>query len=264
MRFTTPAKILRDIAGRMARARRLVLFLDYDGTLKPIAPRPEDAVPGRALVALMRRIARTRGVTLAIVTGRSIRGMRSLMPLRRAWYVGTHGAECARGMGRVRLLIDAPEARPAVRRILAGMRGVADETFSVEDKKFAVSLHYRRAAPGRRRAVCRHFLSLLRPPVDKGVLRVMRGKGAIEAKAVAAHKGLAVTALCGERPVERDFCIAIGDDRTDADLLRAVRGRGAGIAVGHRPAGGNYRLKDPSEVTEFLRRLIARWRRRRR
>jgi trehalose-phosphatase len=53
--------------------------------------------------------------------------------------------------------------------------------------------------------------------------------------------------------------IYIGDDRTDEDAFRAIRDRGAGILVSERPraSAASYLLKDPTEVQQFLRELVA-------
>ena len=61
------------------RAENPVFFLDYDGTLAPIAQRPEEAFPHpeapRVLRALMERHP------VYVVTGRRVRDLEPLLPL---------------------------------------------------------------------------------------------------------------------------------------------------------------------------------------
>ena len=57
-----------------------VLFLDYDGTLVPIAPTPDAAVPSPMVTAVLRQL-RARGHDVVIVTGRSAATVRDLLGL---------------------------------------------------------------------------------------------------------------------------------------------------------------------------------------
>ena len=51
---------------------RIALFADLDGTLVPIAPRPEDIGPDPARTALLDRLFQATSGALAIVSGRSL------------------------------------------------------------------------------------------------------------------------------------------------------------------------------------------------
>lgn len=260
--YSNARKLAKSLSRLISAADRLILFLDYDGTLTPIMPRPEEAIPSRDLLALLRRIERTRGLTLAIVTGRTIRTIRRLIPLRRAWYIGTHGVEISRGAGRIRKIVDTRQARLAVRRALRELKPVLDSSFTLEDKGFSLSLHYRLAPPGRREKVCRLFLNLIQPSLRAGVLSLMRSKGAMEAKPAAAHKGLAIDALLPAGAFERTLCLAMGDDRIDEDLFRRLRRKarsGVSVAVGDRIRAADYRLRGPADSMDFLDRVRTAW-----
>lgn len=254
-----PREILDGLKRRLRAARRLVLFLDYDGTLRPIARRPQDAMPGPALLALLRRLENASGVMPVIVTGRTVRGVRALLPLRHTWFVGTHGAEWGYGIGPVRRLVTDRAAEEAVSRIVRRIKPHLNPAVTLETKRISISLHYRMADPGLRREPCRWFEKLVKPCARRGVLTVLRSKGALEAKSKAAHKGRAVEWLFGTIPRDGTFCVALGDDRTDADLFRAARPAGVRIAVGDRLKAADYRLKNPTEVIRFLRMLERFW-----
>src|SRR5436190_889820 len=86
---------LSGIESRIAAAGRVLLFLDFDGTLAPIVPDPHEArLPLRAREA-MKALVRQPGVTLAIVSGRSLSDVRSRVGLEEAIYAGNHGFEIA-------------------------------------------------------------------------------------------------------------------------------------------------------------------------
>src|SRR5437868_1369367 len=78
-----------------ARARpHLHLFADFDGTLAPIAPRPDLAsLPPRARDALAALVQRPH-TEVAIVSGRPAATVAQLVPVEGVTWVGNHGMEC--------------------------------------------------------------------------------------------------------------------------------------------------------------------------
>ena len=258
-RYSTPEKLCSALATKFTRSRRLVLLLDYDGTLIPLPRRVGDERPSRELLKLLRAIEKMPDVTPAVVTGRTVDGIRSLLPLRKTWFVGIHGVQMCRGRGRTTFLIRTAGIRTSVRTVLHDLRGQIDPKFFLEDKTLGASVHLQGATPAEFIRIRRIFMRRAAALIRCGAFKFSSGKRVIEVKPAAAHKGLAVAALCGPRPDGKTFCIAIGDDRTDEDMFRSVRGRGIGIAVGDRARGADARLRSVSSVRKFLRRLPVLW-----
>lgn len=244
----------------IAGARRLALFMDYDGTIVPIARRPGDARAPAHVLRLLRELERTRGITVVLVTGRDLRSFRRLVPLRRTLFIGIHGAEFARGLGRVRHLVPTRRAAAAVGRIGPALRDGLSSAFTIEDKNISIAMHHRLATAAGRRRGCRLFFDLICPYRRQHVFGLVRGKGTLEAKPYDAHKGLAVPAALGRKAPERTAMIAMGDDETDEDLFRAVRRCGGYVVgVGDRPKRPHARLRNPAEVITFLEHLRRLW-----
>ena len=85
---------------RLRRASdRAGIFLDFDGTLSPIAPRPElaRAVPG--VPELLTRLA-GRFAVVALISGRPAHELAELVPGSGARLMGLYGWEGAPGQGR--------------------------------------------------------------------------------------------------------------------------------------------------------------------
>lgn len=244
---------------RLRGAERIVLLLDYDGTLRPIARRPQDAGAGPRLLGLLRRLEKIRGLTSVIVTGRTITSIRGLLPLRNTWFVGVHGAEICRGFGKSRWLVDTGETRTAIRHVVRALRPHMDSGYTLEDKRVAVSMHYRLAPPESIQRMCALFRRLGAPHVEKGLFKFNSGKGVIETIPAKAHKGLAVDAFCLKQSRRKIFCMAFGDDETDEDLFRSVKSRGIAVAVGRRPSRAEHRFHDPADVCRFLNLLGRAW-----
>ncbi len=265
--MTLPLALERwpEIAGRMA-GKRPALFLDYDGTLSPIVRRPELALLPPAARAVLGRLAERMPV--AILSGRLREDAAALVALPRLYYAGSHGFDIAGpppAPGEPPLRQELGEGVPAamqrvadrLRRDLAGIDGVL-----VEDKRFAVAVHYRLAAD---RDLPRVEAAVDRAAADAASqgprLRKTGGKKVWELRPdVDWNKGKALLWLLGRLGLDRPDALPVflGDDVTDEDAFAAVAGRGGiGILVAEeaQPTAAAYRLRDPAEVVELLTRL---------
>jgi trehalose-phosphatase len=78
----------------------------------------------------------------------------------------------------------------------------------------------------------------------------------LEVRPLGVHKGAVVLGYPGTPAAGRrdDSFVAIGDDRTDEDLFRAIRGRGLAVKIGppRSPTLASQRLASPLAVRRFL------------
>lgn len=242
---------------RRAARRRLVVFLDYDGTLTPIVSRPAEAVLPEAMRGTLERLA--RNVPVAIISGRDRPDVEGLVGLRHLYYAGSHGFDIAGPEGgRIRhelatdYLPGLERADHRVRTLLADVPGAW-----VERKKFSVAVHYRQVAERDQQAVGRAVDAVL---AESPGLRRKGGKKVFELQpAIDWDKGKAVLWLLDAMGLARSEVhpIYIGDDVTDEDAFRALAAFGTGIVVGEedRTTDARYALKAPEEVERFLDRL---------
>jgi trehalose 6-phosphate phosphatase len=204
-----------EVEGLLARLRaepdKAGVLLDVDGTLAPIATRPEDAhVPPEAK-AEVARLAK-RYALVACISGRTGEDAQRMVGVDGVVYVGAHGLELE------------PEAVDWAERIRAFARGVE---WPVEDKGLTVSFHYREA--GDEQAALEYLQEVAdRARADGLVPRF--GRKVLELRPpIEAHKGTAVRRLLGERGLRR--ALYAGDDTTDVDAFRALGALELGIRV---------------------------------
>jgi trehalose-phosphatase len=243
---------LNEIERRLT-GRRPAIFLDYDGTLSPIAPRPEMATLPDETREAVRRLAQRHPV--AILSGRAREDVAGLVGLDGIAYAGSHGFDIA-GLGfRLEVGDGIPEriesAAQALRRGLTGIDGVL-----IEPKRFAVSIHFRLARE--------EDLPRIEGVVDEvakshPTLRKAHGKKLFELRPdLDWDKGKALLWMMEAWHLDpaRVIPLYLGDDLTDEDAFRAIEEKehGIGILVAEepRPTAASYSLRDPDEVKRFL------------
>jgi trehalose 6-phosphate phosphatase len=240
------------------RAGRMLVALDFDGTLSPIVERPEDARLLDGLVGPLRELVARPDTVVAVVSGRGLADVRDRIPLDGVYFAGNHGFEIE-GPGLDRVHESARAARPALEACRRDLEAeLSDEPgVQVEDKRWTLSVHYRRATMAGAEARVR--AAVLAHAARPG-LRVTEGKMVFEVRPdVSWDKGRAtrflLDTLGGDDPLPAVF---IGDDRTDEDAFAVVRELGGGIVVGDPPPGDTQAVawvRDPVEVAEVIHEL---------
>lgn len=233
----------------------MLVALDFDGTLAPIVERPEDARLLDGLDEPLRRLAARDDTIAAIVSGRGLADVRERVRLDGVYYAGNHGFEIE-GPGLVRVHRAAEAARPALEECVRGLESAlaGEPGIQVEDKRWTLSVHYRRAEhDGAEVRVRAAVYEICRRPG----LRVTEGKKVLEVRPdVAWDKGRAtrflLDSLADDAPLPAIF---IGDDRTDEDAFAVVRELGGGIVVGDPPRADTLAVawvRGPAEVAELV------------
>ncbi|MET8228119.1 trehalose-phosphatase [Streptomyces sp. NPDC005301] len=209
----------------LGRPGRAVIALDFDGTLAPIVPDPEQARahPGAvpALAALAPKVA-----SVAVVTGRpagvAVRhgGFAGVPGLEHLVVLGHYGAE---RWDAVSGTVNAPAPHPGVAAVRAELPGFLDEIGAwqgtwIEEKGRAVAVHTRRAADPQA------AFETLRGPLTELAARhgliVEPGRMVLELRPPGVDKGVALTEYVRETGAEA--VLYAGDDLGDLPAFAAV------------------------------------------
>jgi trehalose 6-phosphate phosphatase len=228
---------------RVARERMVIVF-DFDGTLAPLVPDPDEARMGDSTRTLLRLVALLH--PCAVISGRARADVtRRLEGVPLVAIVGNHGAEAGRGPvdGTVRARVAgwAESARSRLR----GVPGV-----EIEDKGLSLAVHYRRAADpeAAERAVAKATRAL------KGA-RVFRGHAVVNVVPPSLHdKGAALARVLSR--VGRSTAMYVGDDTTDEDAFRSASVE-VSVRVGHSTgSAAAYFVPSQPDVDDLLRCLV--------
>ncbi|MBI4279650.1 MAG: bifunctional alpha,alpha-trehalose-phosphate synthase (UDP-forming)/trehalose-phosphatase [Armatimonadetes bacterium] len=263
---TGPALHALDTLRRDLSARgRLAVLLDFDGTLAPIADRPEDAQIPPATRATLARLARHPRCTVAVISGRTLEDVQRRVNLDGVVYAGNHGLECTwdGGLmvveGALRLRDDLAECSRSLLERLRNVEGVI-----VEDKGLSLSVHYRLARPSDVDQVEHAVLETLNQ-IPAGRLKTVKGHKVLEIRPdLDRGKGSAalwlLAQVAGPRWRQERAVLYAGDDTTDEDAFAALAGSGVTVRVGPAPqqTAAGYSLQGPEELARLLA-IIAGW-----
>jgi trehalose-phosphatase len=194
------------------------------------------------------------------LSGRSLNDLKCKVRLPGIIYIGNHGLDFSPsriGWGKKALMEWTHLSRSAyirLRPLLKHWRGAL-----LESKGPDFSLHYRLANPEQTRRLIPQALRLVR-----GLpLKARFGKCVLEFRPEGAPgKGEALERLRSlffRNTKSRCVFIHIGDDETDEDACRVLRGFGRkalGLKVGNGPTLAHYRLRGVGEVLRFLNLLL--------
>jgi len=224
------------------------LFLDLDGTLAPIAARPQDVGPDPRRTGLVQRLSAALGGRLAVVSGRA------LCDIDRILEGGVRPVSAIHGLVRRRADGQVEQARPHPRLALAReeferLAKEAPGRLLVEDKGLSVALHYRLAPEraGEVRAAAQRL-------AEATGLKRQDGAMVCELRTPGPSKGDSVRAFLGEVPFKGAAPVFVGDDVTDEDGFAAAASLGGyGVLVGPaRRTQAEFRLAGVDEALAWL------------
>jgi len=206
-------------------------------------------------VARLVRLESLVGGAMALVSGRPLRDLDRLFAPQRFLAAGVHGAELRLAGGVERRIDIDTSALDQVRHAFGAF--VLDHPGTlVEDKRFAVTLHFRRQPDA---AVGAHGLAVQLGNRLGPDFQVLEGKMVVEIRPKAATKGTAVEAFMHCSPFAERRPVYVGDDITDEDAFRAVNDAGGvSVVVGSlEPTVATRRLSDVAAVHRWLCAVIA-------
>ncbi len=246
---------------RLTQAKRIWLFLDYDGTLADFAPTPEHVNPEPEVVDLLTRLSQHPCLRIAVVSGRRLSHVQALLPVPGVLLAGTYGIEIRTPDGRrvsrvayddIRPTLDA--LKPAWEHVIEGRQG-----FFLEDKGWALALHARFADQDEAERVLDTTRRMANEAASSGPFRLLGGHKFLEVGPRLANKGSTVDYLLERHPWPAAVPLYIGDDDKDEEAFSVIKARGGiAILVASEPRNtqADCRLESPQAARCWLEALL--------
>lgn len=237
-----------------------LLMLDFDGTLSPIANTPDQAELPAETKILLQKLKGKKGVHLAIISGRSLKDLKTKTGLSNIIYAGNHGLQ-AQIYNRKYSFPLNKETLKTLAEIKSKLKQLASQFdgLLIEDKRLILSFHFRKVAAGKIPKLKLLFNRILEPSKKDGLVNIVTGKKVWEIRPkVEWDKGRFALLLIDEiKKIAKKppVTLYIGDDATDEDVFRRVE-NAITIRVGKgRKTKARYYLKNTKEVVKFLQEI---------
>jgi trehalose-phosphatase len=243
--------------------KKIILFLDYDGTLTPIVDSPGQAILSLENKGLLGRLVKMPVFQVVIISGRSLVDVKQMAGVEGILYIGNHGWEIEGSSMHFESLIPLQVSSMMKKIKYELMTQLSDiQGAFVEDKGVTLSVHYRLVAPDKEFLVRRIFDHISMPYRRKNEIKVHAGKRVLELRPpVEWDKGKAALWILRKQEVLHGsgnvLPVYIGDDTTDEDAFEALKNKGITVFVGKpRFSAAQYCLAGPQEVTELLKHMV--------
>ncbi|UAJ81020.1 trehalose-phosphatase [Leifsonia sp. ZF2019] len=237
---------------RLADADRLLIALDFDGTLAPFVDVPRGARALPEAKAALDRLEKLPDTWVAYVSGRPLESLEAVTEADAdALLIGSHGVEIRFGRDGVSLDL-SDEERATLERLGEALGRLVDSVpgTKLEVKPVGFGVHYRTVEGDRGPEVVRRAYEAAGAVSD--ALTVRDGKDIIEFSVRGANKGDGIERL---REYTRATAVLFaGDDVTDEDGLRVLRPQDGdvGIKVGTGETVAQYRVADERAIATLL------------
>jgi trehalose 6-phosphate synthase/phosphatase len=247
------SKVMGEIEAAFKKAKKPILFLDYDGTLTGFVSNPSEAVPDAELKGIIRNLSPKAQVI--IISGRDKDTLGTWFEDQKVDLIAEHGVWVKRKneKGDWKLYAEIEDRwKEDIREIMEYYVLRTPGAF-IEEKHHSLVWHYRKVESGLGDLRMRELFSHLKYMARGYNLQVLEGNMVLEIKRPDINKGRAATAIMKDQ--EYDFILAVGDDWTDEDTFKAMPKSAYSIRVGYAYTQANYNIKSVKQVRQLLTKL---------
>jgi trehalose 6-phosphate phosphatase len=240
-----------EVETKIRNAPKIALFLDFDGTLAPIAPRPEDAEIPAVTRRQLRRVLRSSRVHVTLISGRRRPDLIKRAGIEGPIFLGLYGWEREAGQsgsGAAERTIER-----AYKLLLPELETVSGVW--IENKSLSLAIHFKDASMSDRRKAEARVLRALRALLRRE-LRIERNLRDWEVLPCACgDKAAGVRRELSRNGTRDALPIYIGDDVSDEAAFRALK-QGVTVRVGPPDAtSAEYFIQSPEDVGAVLERI---------
>ncbi len=234
--------------------RPLVVFVDYDGTLFPIVRRPELASPDSSLMMLLKKLSRTPGVELHIISGRRFEELFQWFHKIPIHIHAEHGGISYDPVLKRKNFVLEPTLDPHLMQNVQTLF----ESFKkqhpgilIEHKSYSTVLHYRMADIDDHEAQMNLWKHDIQTLVGVENIDIMEGDKYLEVRI----KGICKSQVF-QRRVQRSSdsqFVVIGSNCLEDEILRSLKEPCLTLSVGDKGSLAHHILRDSAMAREFIR-----------
>jgi trehalose 6-phosphate synthase/phosphatase len=236
------------------RAKKKLLFLDYDGTLAGFHNDPQKAGPDQELYDLLDGLKNQQGTEIYLVSGRDKDTFTKWFLPKKYNMIVEHGVWISKGGEEFRLLENVKnDWMEKIRPVLESFVDRTPGSF-IEEKNYSLAWHYRKTDPDFGNLRATELSTVLTSLIGTDDLSVLNGNKVMEVKSSNVNKGRATVRILGED--DYDFSFAIGDDWTDEFMFQELPESTITVKVGRQKTAAKYYVENTQKVRELLKAFV--------
>jgi len=245
---------MAELLQRAQNAQKILLLLDYDGTLVPFFNDPKDSIADGELLDILDRLQQIPTVALTIISGRPAAFLDEQFEQLPLTLVAEHGIWKKEPGQNWELNLEELDDRwkKEARRIMEFYIDRTPGSF-LEEKNHAMVWHYRRVEHDLAFLRSSEMASHLSHILQEYGIEVMHGNNIVEAKPASMNKGKMAVKL--QKARQPELTMAFGDDKTDEYIFEALHDSAVTVKVGRASTHAHYSVANHQEVRSFLRKL---------
>ncbi|XP_057671378.1 uncharacterized protein LOC130903244 [Diorhabda carinulata] len=211
----------------------LSLLLDYDGTLTPIVDHPDLAKIPPETKDILEKLSKIPEIFVAIISGRAVDNVKSMVGLDIITYAGNHGLEVLYPDGS-RYNHQLPSNfDDKLKELIAKLEEkVVRDGAWIENKGSTITFHYR-STPEPLKETIRQEAEKI---IQEFNFKIGKAHMAIEVRPKVEWNKGSIALLLLEKKYGQNWnketkVIFIGDDTTDEDAMKALKGNAATFRI---------------------------------
>ncbi len=246
-------EIPKQLKNAVTSGKKIILFLDYDGTLTPIVKNINEAIISKETLDILKKFKNSNKFLVNIISGRPMKFLQNQFHKLNLYLTAEHGS----------IFYDTKKNHILVNEYQKEWMDLSYSLMSyyskkvagsfIEKKKYSISWHYRNSPPIFANYQARNLYKDLGEYLKDFPVTCINGKKIIEIKALEANKGSFIRWFIKHYSFEDYFLVALGDDITDEDMFKTIKPLdGLSIRVGNMNTEAEYYLKKQEYVNLFL------------
>ncbi|MEO9893148.1 bifunctional alpha,alpha-trehalose-phosphate synthase (UDP-forming)/trehalose-phosphatase [Aurantibacter sp.] len=245
---------LATIVQEYSKAKKRLLFLDYDGTLAGFHNDPQKAGPDEELYELLDTLHNQEGTELFLISGRDKDTFTKWFLPKGYNMIVEHGVWISRKGEPFKLLENVKnDWMEKIRPVLESFVDRTPGSF-IEEKNYSLAWHYRKTDPDFGNLRATELSTVLTSLIGTDDLSVLNGNKVMEVKSSNVNKGRASMRMLGE--ADYNFVFAIGDDWTDEFMFQELPDSTVTVKVGRQKTSAKYFVEDTKKVRTLLKAFI--------
>jgi trehalose 6-phosphate synthase/phosphatase len=235
------------------KAKKRLLFLDYDGTLSGFHVDPQKAGPDEALYVLLDALNSLENTDVYLVSGRDKDTFTKWFLPKKYNMIVEHGVWISQNGSDFRMLENVKnDWMEKIRPVLESFVDRTPGSF-IEEKTYSLAWHYRKTDPDFGNLRANELNTVLTSLIANDDLSVLNGNKVMEIKSSNVNKGRATVRVLGEG--DYDFVFAIGDDWTDEFMFQELPESTVTVKVGRQKTQAKFYIDGIKYVRNMLERF---------